>query len=102
MRQGNWRAVKPPSGARWELYDLAADPSEANNLAPQKSELVAKFVAIEHKAHQPLQEGTYAKIDLHERDRRANFGLQDEPADAQPKAKAKNKAKGKSSKASPR
>jgi arylsulfatase A-like enzyme len=99
VRRGNWRAVKPPGGERWELYDLAADPSESNNLAPQKSEFLAGLISIAHKAHQPLQEGTYAKLDLHERDRRAKFGLQDEPAETQPKAKAKNKAKGKSSKA---
>jgi arylsulfatase A-like enzyme len=93
VRQGNWRAVKPPSGDRWELYDLASDPSESSNLAADKPDVLARLVAISKKAHVPLQEGTYANIDLHERDRGAKFGQQDEPAGSQPKKKAKAKAK---------
>jgi arylsulfatase A-like enzyme len=92
-RQGNWRAVKPPGDSKWELYDLASDPSESNNLAAERQELLAKLLAIAKTAHQPLKEGTYAKSDLHERDRRAKFGTHNEPGDAQPKAKAKSKRK---------
>lgn len=91
VRQRNWRAVKPPAGKTWELYDLTSDPSEASNIAAQQPELLAKLVAIADKAHTPLAEGTYADIAVHERDRRAKFGTHDEPANSQPKAKAKVK-----------
>ena len=72
------------------------------DLATQKPELLANLIAIAHKAHEPLREGTYDKSDLHERDKRAQFGMQDQPADLPPKPKPKNKAKDNSSAASPR
>ncbi|HEY2411065.1 MAG TPA: arylsulfatase [Pirellulaceae bacterium] len=93
VRQANWRAVKPPGGNRWELYDLSKDPSETANLAAEQPDVLARLVNIAKEAHEPLKEGTYARMDLHERDRRAKFGKQDEP-ETQPKAKAK-KAKSK-------
>ena len=37
IRQGDWKAVLIPSPAGsggWQLYDLAADPGETNDLAP--------------------------------------------------------------------
>jgi arylsulfatase A-like enzyme len=96
VRQKNWRAVKPPGDSRWELYDMARDPSESNDLAAQKPDMLAKLLAIAKQAHQPLEEGTYARGDLHERDRRAKFGKHNEPAESQPNGKAKKKAKAKS------
>jgi arylsulfatase A-like enzyme len=97
VRQGNWRAVKPPGGDHWELYDLSADPSESSNLAAKQPDMLARLVAIARKAHEPLEEGSYARSDLHARDRRAKFGKQDEPGESQPNRKAKGKAKARSS-----
>jgi len=92
IRQGNWRAVKPPRTEKWELYDLAADPSESQDLAAANPELLAQLTARAAKAHEPVQEGTFARTDRHERDRRAKFGKQDEPEAAKPKAKAQKAA----------
>lgn len=78
IRQGDWRAVKPPKGA-WELYDLSADPSESNNLAGTMPDALAKLVTLAEKAHEPAVEGTFSRTDRHERDRRAKHGRHDDP-----------------------
>jgi arylsulfatase A-like enzyme len=95
IRQGNWRAVKPARSDSWELYDLATDPSESKDLAAVKPEILGKLTALALQAHQPIREGTFARTDRHERDRRAKFGKQDEPDSPEPKAKTKPKGKGK-------
>ena len=44
IRKGQWKLVKGkrfPEEARWELYDIKADPVERNNLAASHPELVA-------------------------------------------------------------
>jgi arylsulfatase A-like enzyme len=92
IRQGTWRAVKPPRDSAWELYDLATDPSEAKDVATANPDRLDKLIALAAAAHEPVREGTFTSTDRHERDRRAKFGKQDEPA-PQPKAKAKRKAK---------
>jgi arylsulfatase A-like enzyme len=79
IRQGNWRAVKPPRNAPWELYDLATDPSESRDLAATKPEILAKLTALAEKAHEPVREGTFTTTERHERDRRAKFGKHDQP-----------------------
>ncbi|MDX1946738.1 MAG: arylsulfatase [Pirellulaceae bacterium] len=79
IRQGNWRAVKPAKAKEWELYDLATHPSEAHNVAATQSEVLARMIALAAKAHEPAREGTFARTDRHERDRRAKFGKQDDP-----------------------
>ena len=38
MRKGNWKLVR--SGMTWELYDLASDRTETNDLSPTMPELV--------------------------------------------------------------
>jgi arylsulfatase A-like enzyme len=94
IRQGNWRAVKPPRASAWELYDLATDPSESHDVAAAQPAVLARLTDLATKAHQPVREGTFASTELHERDRRAKFGKQDEPAApaAAPKQKKKKKA----------
>lgn len=79
IRQGTWRAVKPNKSPKWELYDLATDPSESKDLASTRPEVLAKLVELVTKAHEPVREGTFSSTDRHERDRRAKFGKQDDP-----------------------
>ena len=42
-RENHWKLVFPFSGSRMELYDLAADPAEENNVADRHPDLVAKL-----------------------------------------------------------
>lgn len=95
IRQGDWRGVKPPKAERWELYDLATDPSEAKDVAAKHPEVLAKLQALAIQAHEPVREGTFTSTARHERDRRAKFGRHDEPEGAEPAGKAKGKGKGK-------
>jgi arylsulfatase A-like enzyme len=80
IRQGTWRAVKPNKGPKWELYDLATDPSESKDLANGKPDVLAGLTALAAKAHEPVREGTFASTVRHERDRRAKFGKHDDPS----------------------
>lgn len=46
VRRDNWKLLVNPDGARPELYDLANDTMEANNLAAAKPELTRELVAL--------------------------------------------------------
>jgi arylsulfatase len=49
VRQGDWKLrweYKPFGKADWELFDLAADPSERNDLAAARPDKVRALVAI--------------------------------------------------------
>jgi arylsulfatase A-like enzyme len=90
IRQGDWRAVRPKENAAWQLYDLAADPAESNDLAGEKPDILARLTALAQKAREPVREGTFASTDRHERDRRAKFGKHNEAAAPEvPKRKKK-------------
>lgn len=95
IRQGHWRAVQPKNSDSWELYDLSSDPSESHDLAAAQPEILEKLTALAAKAHEPVREGTFTSTALHERDRRAKFGLHDQPDAPLPgttrKAKRANK-----------
>ncbi len=80
IREGTWRAVRPKPEAAWELYDLAIDPGESKDLAAAQPGVLAKLAALAEQAHEPVREGAFSRTDRHERDRRAKFGKQDEPA----------------------
>lgn len=63
LRQGRWKIVAPNGYAQrddWELYDLAEDPGESNNLAdlPNYSErfneLIMKWQATNDEMREPL------------------------------------------------
>ena len=82
LRHGNWKLVQMGSKrtagkAQWELYDLAADPSEQHDLAADRPELLAKLTAAAEAAHTPVEEGVFFDTEIHERDRRAKFGGKD-------------------------
>ena len=93
IRQGTWRVVRPKPTSKWELFDLAADPSESQDLAAAKPDIVAKLDALATKAHTPAVEGTFARTDRHERDRRAKTGQQDNLNAPDPLTGAKPNAK---------
>jgi arylsulfatase A-like enzyme len=97
IRQGSWRAVRPKSETSWELYDLAADPSESHNLADAQPQKLAALVSLAEKAHEPVREGIFKTTDRHERDRRAKFGKQDD-ANFDQKGAKKNAGGGKAAK----
>ena len=97
IRQGHWRAVRPKANAAWQLYDLAADPSESVNLADSKPDELAGLIALAESAHEPAVEGSFTSTDRHERDRRAKFGKHDQPdaPELKPKRRPVVKAKDK-------
>jgi len=54
VRKGNWKAVRQPMlTGKTELYDLATDLGEENDVAAQHPDLVAKMEAIMAEAHVP-------------------------------------------------
>ena len=71
--------MRPKPALKWELYDLAADPSESQDLAAANPDIVARLDALAAAAHIPAVEGTFTRTDRHERDRRAKTGQQDNP-----------------------
>jgi arylsulfatase A-like enzyme len=75
VRMGNWKAVRPKPQAKWELYDLSQDLSEAKNVAAEHPDVLAKLVNAAEAAHSPVEEGTFSGTEMHERDRQAKFGF---------------------------
>jgi arylsulfatase A-like enzyme len=62
VRMGNWKAVRPAIDAPVELYDLAADVGETNNVAAAHRDVVARIEQIMKTAHTeskdfPIQSG---------------------------------------------
>lgn len=45
LREGNLKVVRPKPNAAWELYDLAADPGEREDLADRRPTDCARLVA---------------------------------------------------------
>jgi len=45
MRSGNWKLVAKGAGAKWELYDIAADRTESADLAAEHPETVKDLAA---------------------------------------------------------
>lgn len=60
VRLGNWKGVRTSAGSPLELYDLAADPGETQNVAIRHPEVVAKIEEIMKSAVVPSPD--YAPI----------------------------------------
>ena len=50
-RMGNWKAVATPRNGRLELYDLAADPGESHDIAPENPDVVSRMKQLMASAH---------------------------------------------------
>jgi arylsulfatase A len=53
VRWGNWKAVRNRPGDPMELYDLARDLGETQNVADQHPEVMQRITAICREAHSP-------------------------------------------------
>ena len=53
VRAGDWKAVRPALNQPTELYDLAADPGESRDLAPQRPEVIARMEGLMQRAFEP-------------------------------------------------
>jgi hypothetical protein len=80
LRMGNWKAIRPRPNQGWELYDLGKDVSEQNNVAAANPQVLGKLTAFARKAHEPVQEGTFADLTLQQKDVQAKFGESERPA----------------------
>ncbi len=67
--KGPWKAVranlqrKDPAPLRTELYNLVADPTESNDVAPQHPEIVAELESIMAREHTPSTEFPLFRLD---------------------------------------
>jgi arylsulfatase A-like enzyme len=80
IRQGDWRAVRPPKGTAWELYDLKTDPGESKDVAAMQPAILRKLQELAETAHEPAKPGQFSNTANHERDRRAKYGKHDDPS----------------------
>ena len=55
VRMGNSKAVRDTFNGQFELYDLAADISEKNNVADKHPDVIGKMEAIAKEAHVDMQ-----------------------------------------------
>lgn len=46
VRSGDWKLLKPGVGSTWELYNLAIDPSETNDLANAQPGVLKQLLAL--------------------------------------------------------
>ncbi len=53
VRHGDWKCVTVKKDAPLELYNIADDPCETNNLAAQQPKMVKELDAVMHSMHKP-------------------------------------------------
>ena len=76
VRMNDWKAIRPNQNAEWELYDLATDISEANDIAASNPQVLEMMTTFASASHQPVMPGTYSdpQRSRHQRDREAKWG----------------------------
>ncbi|MFW6163722.1 MAG: sulfatase-like hydrolase/transferase [Planctomycetota bacterium] len=74
VRMGHWKAIRPHPKRDWELYDLAEDIEEKNNVADDHPDILAKLKAFAEQAHEPARPGSFHNRALHLKDKRAKWG----------------------------
>lgn len=74
VRMKNWKAIQTRKNQPWELYDLSEDASEENDVANQHTDILDQMKKFAKESHEPVQAGTFASKERHERDRQAKFG----------------------------
>ena len=79
VRIGDWKGVKPKPNAEWEIYNLAVDPSEANNIAAENLAWVARMETAAKQSHEPVRPGSFVTEERHQRDRNAKWGTAKRP-----------------------
>ncbi len=85
VRQGSWKALRPGQAKGWELYDLALDPGERDDLAQAHPDVLERLKGLAEQAHEPQVEGVFHDRSDHEKDRGAKWGTsREKPAPKQP------------------
>ncbi|MEM9481229.1 MAG: arylsulfatase [Verrucomicrobiota bacterium] len=90
VRVGHWKGIRPKENVEWELYDLSKDVSEANDVAADHPDMIAKMKALAKASHTPVEEGTYHDPEQtrHQRDRLAKWGTSGEEPPKRSKKKS--------------
>ena len=55
LRSNNWKIARQRSDQPWELYNLANDIGETNNLAGKHPKKVKQMAALVEKARVPMR-----------------------------------------------
>ncbi len=58
VRKGNWKAIHDRKSKSWELYNLAFDVGEQNDLAASQPSILENLKALASAAHTPPRRGT--------------------------------------------
>ena len=61
VRTGNWKGVRKAPRAKVELYDLAADPSERNDIAAAHADVVSRIETLMRSSRTPSPEWPVAE-----------------------------------------
>lgn len=61
LREGNWKLVKPSVEETWELYDLATDPGESNNVASAHPDVMRRLTAAYDEWNAQMARPNYAR-----------------------------------------
>jgi len=81
VRLSDWKAIRGGKGQKrqlppkWELYNLAEDVSEENDVAAEHPDIIERAKKIAVAAHEVAVEGTFASTENHEKDRQAKWGV---------------------------